>query len=179
MADPATKPDDALDDTTLVVAAADLDSTMVVEAPNPAAEHDTTHVEFLRKVQARARARAQQPAEAPAPVKAAEPAPDRRKKAFFSPVVTRLVNRGVLSQSDAISASLRARDQGITFLGAIAQISALAGSEEFYRALAEEAGLRFIANDRDLLAEVTEVAWLSAKEAEQRGVLVLRRQDGG
>src|SRR3954464_13148567 len=104
MADPATKADDGLDDTTLVVAAADLDSTIVADAPNPAAQHESTHGEFLRKVQARARAKAQPPAvpEGPAPSKAVEP--DRRKKAFFSPVITRLVNRGVLSQSDAISA---------------------------------------------------------------------------
>ncbi len=189
MAHPAPHTE-AQDDATLVASVPDLDSTMVVDAgglPDPA--HDVTHVEFLRKVRARAEAKAQQgPAKAPSaaptsqPLPAADtppPAADRRKKAFFSPVVTRLVARGALSQSDAISASLRARDQGITFLAAIAQISALASATEFYGALAEEAGLRLIDSDRDLLAEVTEVPWLSCKEAEQRGVLLLKRRADG
>jgi type II secretory ATPase GspE/PulE/Tfp pilus assembly ATPase PilB-like protein len=180
MANPATTAG-ATEDATLVASGVDLDSTIVAGAPQPAAAHDATHVEFLRKVQARAQAKSMlgKTPDAPLPGLPETPALDRRKKAFFSPVVTRLVNRGALSQSDAISASLRARDQGITFLAAIAQVSALAGSTEFYGALAEEAGLRFIASDRDLLAEATEVAWLTYKEAEQRGVLLLRRHESG
>ena len=82
--------------------------------------------------------------------------------------------RGLLSQRDAISASLRARDQGTTFLAAIAQINTLAGDIEFYQGLAEEAGLAFIANDRELVQMLGEAEWLTFKEADQRGCLLLK-----
>ncbi|MBV9549201.1 MAG: type II/IV secretion system protein [Alphaproteobacteria bacterium] len=184
MSDAAAKPAPVPDDATVVLSAApDSDATMVVSVPSappakaepvPAAQ-DPTHVEFLRKVQARAQAKTAKPP----PEAAAPPPPDRRKKAFFSPVVTKLVADGQLSQSDAISASLRARDQGITFLAAIAQISGLAASESLYRALAEAANLRFIANDRELLQANVEVPWLNHREAEQRGALVLQKRSDG
>src|SRR6185312_9741468 len=203
MANPATPLGDP--DATIVVGAADADATLVVGAPasRPVSPPSSTaassmpaagnaaRVEFLRKVQARAQAQAQLKAKAADPTLAAtvttteppvpgQPRDDsKRKKAFFSPVITRVVARGLLSQRDAISASLRARDQGTTFLGAIAQINTLAGDVEFYKGLAEEAGLAFIANDRELVQILGEAEWLTYKEADQRGCLLLKPDDQG
>jgi type II secretory ATPase GspE/PulE/Tfp pilus assembly ATPase PilB-like protein len=186
MADPAHAMPDP--DATIVVG--DADATLVVgsgvapaPAPAPAAGDDVTRVEFLKKVQARAKAKAKL-ADATVALdhsRTLSPPQDgvpkdetKRKKAFFSPVITRLVGRGLLSQRDAISASLRARDQGTTFLTAIAQINALAGDVEFYKGLAEEAGLAFLENDRELMQVLGEAEWLTFKEADQRGCLLLQ-----
>ena len=184
-------------DATIVIGGADADATQIAGAsptvtrPAPSASNvvlppgDATRVEFLRKVQARAKAKGKSAeatiaATATAAPTVSQSAPDqprdegKRKKAFFSPIITRLVGRGLLSQRDAISASLRARDQGTTFLAAIAQINTLAGDVEFYTGLAEEAGLDFIANDRDLQQMLGEAEWLTFKEADQRGCLLLK-----
>ena len=178
----------ALDnDVTIVVGQAetDLDATLVVAAPAaPNAEaEDPTRVEFLRKVQARAKAKATPPQDATATdlqLQSASAKDDgKRKKAFFSPVITRLVGRGLLSQRDAISASLRARDQGVTFLSAVSQINSLASDTNFYAALAEEAGLRFIETDRELVQSLAEADWLTFKEADQRGCLLLQPGPNG
>jgi hypothetical protein len=189
MANPAMPLGDP--DATIVVGAADADATLVVDgAPaRPVAPSASTsapmagnaaRVEFLRKVQARAQAKAKaaDPTLAATVTTTGSPsAPgqsrddSKRKKAFFSPIITQLVSRGLLSQRDAISASLRARDQGTTFLGAIAQINTLAGDIAFYQGLAEEAGLAFIANDRELQQMLGEADWLTFKEADQRGCL--------
>jgi type IV pilus assembly protein PilB len=173
------------DDLTMVVGQADLDATLVVAAPtslNPEAD-DPTRVEFLRKVQARAKAKAKLSTDATATDLPNPAAPskgeDKRKKAFFSPVITQLVARGLLSQRDAISASLRARDQGVTFLQAVSQINALANDSTFYAALAEEAGLRYIATDRELVQALAEADWLTFKEADQRGCLLLQPGPNG
>jgi type II secretory ATPase GspE/PulE/Tfp pilus assembly ATPase PilB-like protein len=182
----------ATTDETIVVGAAGhdhADATVVVRAGQTAQaprENDATHVEFLRKVQARAKAKAQaKPENAETAVTttatedlSARPAP-ATKKAFFSPVITRLVGRGLLSQRDAISASLRARDQGITFLTALAQIGAIANDIELYKGLAEEAGLTFIGNDRELVQLLVEADWLNFKEADQRGCLLLQAGPDG
>jgi type II secretory ATPase GspE/PulE/Tfp pilus assembly ATPase PilB-like protein len=204
MANPAMPLGDP--DATIVVGAADADATLVVSAPpagaRPPSSSPTTasssapvagnaaRVEFLRKVQARAQAQLKAKAADPTlaatvtttgPPSAPGQARDdsKRKKAFFSPIITQLVSRGLLSQRDAISASLRARDQGTTFLAAIAQINTLAGDIEFYKGLAEEAGLAFIANDRELLQLLGEAEWLTFKEADQRGCLLLKPDDQG
>jgi type II secretory ATPase GspE/PulE/Tfp pilus assembly ATPase PilB-like protein len=171
-------------DATLVVGAAKSDDSIAANAA-PAGE-DATRVEFLRKVQARAKAKAEQ-AHAPArdasppplPVASGPPRKDTRKKAFFSPVITRLVNRGLLTQRDAISASLRARDQGATFLTAIAQINSLAGDNELYKGIAEEGGLSYIGSDRELVQLLGEAEWLTFKEADQRGCLLLQPDSDG
>jgi type II secretory ATPase GspE/PulE/Tfp pilus assembly ATPase PilB-like protein len=164
------------------------DHTLVISAPQAAApagspegeQSDPTHVAFLRKVQARAIARNKTAETQPGVPTDPEAKPkDKRKRAFFSPVITRLVGRNILSQKDAISASLRARDQGITFLTALAQISTLSGDEALYKAMAEEAQLRFIGNDRELVQVVCEAEWLTYKEAEQRGLLLLQPDDTG
>jgi type IV pilus assembly protein PilB len=173
------------DDLTIVVGqpAADIDTTVVIAAPSASAEaDDPTRGEFLRKVRARAQANSR-PVDATAPelqrpVSGAK-AQDKRKKAFFSPVVTRLVERGLLSQRDAISASLRARDQGVTFLSAISQINTIAGDSSFYAALAEEAGLRYISTDRELVQVLAEADWLTFKEADQRGCMLLQPGPNG
>jgi type II secretory ATPase GspE/PulE/Tfp pilus assembly ATPase PilB-like protein len=207
MANPATPLGDP--DATIVVGAdADATLVVGAPAAKPAspspsmagspavpAAGNAARVEFLRKVQARAQAKVQAKAEVKA--KAADPTlaasvtttqsavpgqprdDSKRKKAFFSPVITRVVARGLLSQRDAISASLRARDQGTTFLGAIAQINTLAGDIEFYKGLAEEAGLAFIANDRELVQMLGEAEWLTFKEADQRGCLLLKPDEQG
>jgi type IV pilus assembly protein PilB len=180
----ATKTDDA--DATVVAGQAgfDHDVTLVVPASLPAADaDDPTRIEFLRKVQARAKAKARtlEAAEVtdPKPEQVQDKPEGNRKKAFFSPVISRLVARGALSQRDAISASLRARDQGITFLSALAQTNALANDVEFYKNMAEEAGLTFIATDRELVQGLAEAEWLTFKEADQRGCLLLQpRADG-
>lgn len=181
-------------DATMVVGTGHIDPIQPVAAaaaapmPAPPSSHggDATRVEFLRKVQARAKAQAQAKTSDPtvalratgaaaAPETPVQSRDDsKRKKAFFSPVITRLVGRGLLSQRDAISASLRARDQGTTFLAAIAQINTLAADVAFYKGLAEEAGLAFIADDRELVQELGEAEWLSFKEADQRGCLLLK-----
>jgi type II secretory ATPase GspE/PulE/Tfp pilus assembly ATPase PilB-like protein len=182
------KKEDGADDHTIVVGAADADQTVVV-APGgaaPARDPDATHLEFLRKVQARAKSKAK-PESAPAapsvtaPVEEAGPAKSsaQPKKAFFSPVITRLVGRGLLSQRDAISASLRARDQGITFLTALAQIGSIANDADFYAGLAEEAGLTFVGNERELMQLLAEADWLNFKEADQRGCLLLQPAPDG
>ena len=180
-------------DATLVVGASDgtaaKPASSPLVAPPSYSGGDATRVEFLRKVQARAKAKGKT-AEATIAgastqtVTVSQEAQGQpregRKKAFFSPIITRLVGRGLLSQRDAISASLRARDQGTTFLAAIAQINTLAGDIEFYKGLAEEAGLDFIANDRDLQQMLGEAEWLTFKEADQRGCLLLKPDaDGG
>jgi type II secretory ATPase GspE/PulE/Tfp pilus assembly ATPase PilB-like protein len=159
---------------------------------------NAARVEFLRKVQARALNKANEAKAKEAKAKATDPtlnptvttsglpsAPgqprddSKRKKAFFSPIITKLVSRGLLSQRDAISASLRARDQGTTFLGAIAQINTLAGDIAFYQGLAEEAGLAFLANDRELQQMLGEAEWLTFKEADQRGCMLLKPDEQG
>ena len=168
----------AAPDTTLVVG-----STETTRTENA----DPTRVEFLRKVQARAEASGKAkwasptPDTVPIPAPPLEPAKDeiKRKKAFFSPVITKLVGRGLLSQRDAISASLRARDQGITFLSALAQINALATDVEFYKGVAEEAGLPFIGTERELVQSLAEAEWLTFKEADQRGCLLLQARPDG
>lgn len=173
------------DDHTIVVSAEAMpdqmdDVTLVASAPpSPELDSDPTHVAFLKKVQARAKAKANVPQPVLENTEPEAKAADKRKRAFFSPVITRLVGRNLLSQKDAISASLRARDQGITFLAALAQISALASDEALYRGLAEEAGLRFIATDRELVQIISEVEWLNFREAEQRGVLLLQSDGDG
>ncbi|HZQ39290.1 MAG TPA: hypothetical protein VFA87_00805, partial [Rhizomicrobium sp.] len=203
MANPAMPLGDS--DATIVVGGADADTTLVVggaPAARPAAPPASTsssapmsgnaaRVEFLRKVQARAQAKAKEakavdPTLSPTvtatgtPVAPGQAKDDsKRKKAFFSPIITKLVSRGLLSQRDAISASLRARDQGTTFLGAIAQINTLAGDIAFYQGLAEEAGLAFIANDRELQQMLGEAEWFTFKEADQRGCLLLKPDDQG
>ena len=102
----------------------DPDATQVVSAPTvsrsaPVSTHthtggDATRVEFLRKVQARAKAKLKGADPTLAITTTVTTAPGaqvqagddgKRKKAFFSPVITRLVGRGLLSQRDAISAS--------------------------------------------------------------------------
>ncbi len=170
-------------DPTLVVASAvaDPDATMVIShgAQVPTQGEDQTRVEFHRKVQARAKAKAKKQ-DAIVLATATDKAPTllsgdgKPKRAFFSPVITNLVARGLLSQRDAISASLRARDQGITFLSALAQTNAMANDEAFYRGVAEEAGLAFIATERELVQRLAEAEWLTFKEAEQRGCLLLQ-----
>src|ERR1019366_6547633 len=174
-------------DMTIVVGQADSDTTLVVSAPpsSPGEADDPTRVEFLRKVQARAKAKGK--AKLPQDPTATE-LPDqtpaakdegKRKKAFFSPVITRLVARGLLSQRDAISASLRARDQGVTFLSAVSQINTLANDTNFYAGLADEAGLRFIETDRELVQSLAEADWLTFKVADQRGCLLMQPGPNG
>jgi len=138
MQDPAQRVPATLDDHTIVVGSdtaentlAALDQTIVVSS-HPIApsdeQRDLTHVAFVKKVQERARARTAE-TQSDAPTDQQTKPKDKRKRAFFSPVITRVLSRNILSQKDAISASLRARDQGITFLSALAQISALSGDE--------------------------------------------------
>jgi type II secretory ATPase GspE/PulE/Tfp pilus assembly ATPase PilB-like protein len=184
MPDIATKPAD--DDMTMVVGqpAPDQDATLVVSPASVQARsedtppEDPTRVEFLRKVQARAKAKEKPPGPDGTATLPPGQAPGKedvkRKKAFFSPVITRVVGRGLLSQRDAISASLRARDQGITFLSALAQTNALANDLELYRGVAEEAGLAFIETERELVQSLAEAEWLTFKEADQRGCLLLK-----
>src|SRR5476649_192503 len=142
---------------------ADRDATLVAGSPavHVSDAEDPTRVEFLRKVQARAKAKATPPQYASATDVRPAPVKDnvKRKKAFFSPVITQLMGKGLLFQRDAISASLRAREQGVTFLSALSQINSLANDVAFYAALAQE---------------LAEADWLTFKEADQRGCLLLQ-----
>jgi type II secretory ATPase GspE/PulE/Tfp pilus assembly ATPase PilB-like protein len=167
-------------DVTIAAARPEADRDVTLVAGSPAVHvsdaEDPTRVEFLRKVQARANAKARPPQYASATDVRPAPVNDdvKRKKAFFSPVITQLMGKGLLFQRDAISASLRAREQGVTFLSALSQINSLANDVAFYAALAQEAGLRFIGTDRELVQTLAEADWLTFKEADQRGCLLLR-----